>query len=178
MSVEENMMDSAEQMAGADSNSPEIAALQAEIERLQQDVQEAKEQSLRVAAEMQNVRRRAEMDVEKAHKFGLEKFAKELLPVVDGLEKAIEAEVAAKNEMTALREGVELTLSMLLNGIRKFDVEQLDPVGQPFNPEQHEAMAMVDAPGAEPNTVVAAMQKGYLLNGRLLRPAMVVVAKS
>ena len=126
MSVEENMMDSAEQMAGADSNSPEIAALQAEIERLQQDVQEAKEQSLRVAAEMQNVRRRAEMDVEKAHKFGLEKFAKELLPVVDGLEKAIEAEVAAKNEMTALREGVELTLSMLLNGIRKFDVEQLD----------------------------------------------------
>lgn len=178
MSVEENMMDSAEQAAGADSNSPEIAALQAEIERLQQEVQEAKEQSLRVAAEMQNVRRRAEMDVEKAHKFGLEKFAKELLPALDGLEKAIEAEVAAKNEMTALREGVELTLSILLNGIRKFDVEQLDPVGQPFNPEQHEAMAMVDAPGAAPNTVVAAMQKGYLLNGRLLRPAMVVVAKS
>lgn len=177
MSVEENMMDSPEQVQDGNS-SADVAGLQAEIERLQQEVQDAKEQSLRVAAEMQNVRRRAEMDVEKAHKFGLEKFAKELLPAVDGLEKAIEAEVAAKNEMTALREGVELTLSILLNGIRKFDIEQLDPVGQPFNPEQHEAMAMVDAPGAEPNTVVAAMQKGYLLSGRLLRPAMVVVAKN
>lgn len=176
MSVEENMMDSPEQ-AHDGSAAAEVVALQAEIERLQHELQDAKEQSLRVAAEMQNVRRRAEMDVEKAHKFGLEKFAKELLPVVDGLEKAIEAEVAAKNEMTALREGVELTLSILLNGIRKFDIEQLDPVGQPFNPEQHEAMAMIDAPDAVPNTVIAAMQKGYLLNGRLLRPAMVVVAK-
>ncbi len=151
---------------------------EAEVRRLQEELDSVREQSLRVAAEMQNVRRRAEMDVEKAHKYGLEKFAKELLPVIDGLEKAIEAEVAANNEMTPLREGVELTLSMLLAGIRKFEVEQIDPVGQPFNPELHEAMTMVEVPGAEPNSVVAAMQKGYTLHGRLLRPAMVVVAKA
>jgi molecular chaperone GrpE len=150
----------------------------AEARRLQEEVDNLKEQSLRVAAEMQNIRRRAEMDIEKAHKYGLEKFAKELLPVIDSLEKAIEAEVAADNEMTPLREGVEMTLSMFLNGIRKFELEQIDPVGQPFNPELHEAMSLIEAPGAAPNSVVAAMQKGYTLHGRLLRPAMVMIAKS
>jgi molecular chaperone GrpE len=117
------------------------------------------------------------MDVEKAHKFALEKFAKELLPVIDGLEKAVEAEKAAGNDATPLREGVDMTLAMFLSGIQKFGLEQVDPIGNPFDPALHEAMTMVDAPDAEPNTVIAAMQKGYTLNGRLVRPAMVVVAK-
>jgi molecular chaperone GrpE len=150
---------------------------QAEAESLAKQIEDLKDQAIRAKAEVQNVRRRAEQDVEKAHKFALEKFAKELLPVIDGLEKAVEAEVAAGNEMTTLREGVEMTLSMFLSGVQKFNLEQVDPVGHPFDPTLHEAMSMVPAPDAEPNTVIAAMQKGYTLNGRLVRPAMVVVSK-
>lgn len=150
---------------------------QAEAEALAQQIDDLKDQAIRAKAEVQNIRRRAEQDVEKAHKFALEKFAKELLPVIDGLEKAVEAEVAAGNEMTTLREGVEMTLSMFLAGVQKFNLEQVDPVGHPFDPSLHEAMSMVPAPDAEPNTVIAAMQKGYTLNGRLVRPAMVVVSK-
>jgi molecular chaperone GrpE len=93
------------------------------------------------------------------------------------LEKAVEAEVASGNEMTTLREGVEMTLSMFLSGVKKFKLEQIDPVGHPFDPALHEAMTMVEAPDSEPNTVIAAMQKGYTLSGRLIRPAMVVVSK-
>ena len=150
---------------------------QAEAEALAQQIGDLKDQAMRAKAEVQNIRRRAEQDVEKAHKFALEKFAKELLPVIDGLEKAVEAEVAAGNEMTTLREGVEMTLSMFIGGVQKFNLEQVDPVGHPFDPTLHEAMSMVPAPDAEPNTVIAAMQKGYTLNGRLVRPAMVVVSK-
>jgi len=149
----------------------------AEAEALALQLETLKDQAVRAQAEAQNVRRRAEQDVEKAHKFALEKFAKELLPIVDGLEKAVEAEVASGNEMTTLREGVEMTLSMFLSGVKKFSLEQVDPVGHPFDPALHEAMTMVEAPDAEPNTVIAAMQKGYTLSGRLIRPAMVVVSK-
>ena len=148
-----------------------------EAEALAQQVETLKDQAVRAQAEAQNVRRRAEKDVEKAHKFALEKFAKELLPIIDGLEKAVEAEVAAGTEMTSLREGVEMTLTMFLSGVKKFNLEQVDPVGHPFDPALHEAMAMVEAPDAEPNTVISAMQKGYTLNDRLIRPAMVVVSK-
>lgn len=149
----------------------------AEAEALAQQIEGLKDQTIRAQADAQNIRRRAEQDVEKAHKFALEKFAKELLPIVDGLEKAVEAEVASGNEMTTLREGVEMTLSMFLSGVKKFKLEQIDPVGHPFDPALHEAMTMVEAPDAEPNTVIAAMQKGYTLSGRLIRPAMVVVSK-
>lgn len=150
----------------------------AEAESLGQQLEELKDQAIRVKADAQNIRRRAEQDVEKAHKFALERFAKELLPVIDGLEKAVEAEIALGNEMNPLREGVEMTLSMFLSSIKKFNLEQIDPVGQPFDPSLHEAMSMVEAPDAEPNTVIAAMQKGYTLNGRLVRPAMVMVSKN
>jgi len=164
--------DSAEQSGPADKD------WKAEAEALAKQLEEVKEQALRVQADAQNVRRRAEMDVEKAHKFALEKFAKELLPVIDSLEKAVEAEVASGNEMNPLREGVEMTLSMFLSSISKFNLEQINPVGQPFDPSLHEAMSMVEVPNAEPNTVIAAMQKGYTLNGRLVRPAMVMVSKN
>jgi len=150
---------------------------EAEAKALAEQIDTYKDQAVRAAAEVQNVRRRAEQDVEKAHKFALEKFAKELLPVIDGLEKAVEAEVASGNEMTTLREGVEMTMSMFLSGVKKFNLDQVDPVGHPFDPALHEAMSMVDAPDSEPNTVIAAMQKGYTLNGRLIRPAMVMVSK-
>lgn len=149
----------------------------AEAEALAAQIESYKDQAVRAAAEVQNIRRRAEMDVEKAHKFALEKFAKELLPVIDSLEKAIEAEKESGAEAGPLREGVEMTLSMFLSGIQKFNLEQIDPVGQPFDPALHEAMSMVPAPDSEPNTVIAAMQKGYTLSGRLIRPAMVMVSK-
>lgn len=146
-----------------------------EIEALQKELAELQP---RTQAEIQNIRRRAEQDVEKAHKFGLEKFANELLPVVDNLERAIDASQGEDEAIKAIREGVEMTLSMFLGSMAKFNVEQVNPQqGEAFNPEHHQAMSMVPAEGAEPNTVVAVVQKGYLLNGRLMRPAMVMVAK-
>ncbi len=192
MSVEDQKLNEAEEPVVENAEQAEEPAVEpeaatgaaedkdwkAEAEKLAEEVAALKDQAIRAQAEAQNIRRRAEQDVEKAHKFGLEKFAKELLPVIDSLEKAIEAEQAAGNETTPLREGVEMTLSMFLSGIQKFGLEQVDPVGKPFDPTLHEAMSMVDAPGAEPNTVIAAMQKGYTLSGRLVRPAMVMVAKN
>ena len=145
-----------------------------QLETLQLEVTTAREQVLRVSAEMQNVRRRAEQDVEKAHKFALERFAGELLPVVDNLERALAAIPA---EETVNREGVELTLKSLLGALEKHGVSLINPQGEHFNPEHHQAIAMLDAPHAAPNSVVDVMQKGYSLNGRLLRPAMVAVAK-
>jgi len=168
--VTEASAESAESVEDAEDWQAKAQALEAELANL-------KDAAVRAQAEAQNVRRRAEQDVEKAHKFALEKFAKELLPVIDGMEKAIEAEEAAGNEITPLREGVDMTLSMMLSSVAKFGLEQVNAVGTPFNPELHEAMSMVPAPDAEPNTVIAAMQKGYTLNGRLVRPAMVMVAK-
>ncbi len=146
-----------------------------QLEALQAELAAAREQVLRANAEMQNVRRRAEQDVEKAHKFALERFAGELLPVVDNLERAL---AAIPVEETVNREGVELTLKSLLGALEKHGVSLIDPHGEHFNPEHHQAIAMLDAPHATPNSVVDVMQKGYSLNGRLLRPAMVAVAKA
>ncbi|WP_100638731.1 nucleotide exchange factor GrpE [Marinobacter salexigens] len=152
-----------------------------ELEALSQQLQDSQEQMLRLQAEMQNVRRRAEMDVEKAHKFALEKFVKELLPVADSLEKAVEStegQEGAGELVASIRQGVEMTLSLFVTSLKKFNVEPVNPVGEPFDPQMHEAMSMVPAPNAEPNSVVAVVQKGYLLNGRVVRPAMVMVAKA
>ncbi len=154
---------------------------ESEVDALNAKVQEAQDQMLRLQAEMQNVRRRSEIDVEKAHKFALEKFVKELLPVADSLEKAVESTEGSDDAgelVASIREGVEMTLNLFMNSLGKFNVEQVNPVGEPFDPQQHEAMSMVPAPDAEPNSVVAVVQKGYLLNGRVVRPAMVVVAKA
>lgn len=146
------------------------------LEAAQQENADLKDQMLRVQAEMQNVRRRAEMDVEKAHKFGVEKFANEMLSVVDNLERALAA--AGDDEATkGIREGVEMTLSGFNSGLGKFKIETVDPMGDTFNPELHQAMSMVENADVAPNTVIAVMQKGYTLQGRLLRPAMVMVSK-
>lgn len=166
--------DRSEREAEQDGSGSEVEALEARVKEFQ-------EQMLRSQAEMQNVRRRSEIDVEKARKFALEKFVKELLPVADSLEKAVESTEGHEDagEVVAnIREGVEMTLSLFMNSLSKFNVKQLNPVGEPFDPQQHEAMSMVPAPDAEPNSVVAVVQKGYTLNDRLVRPAMVVVAKA
>ena len=148
---------------------------EAQLEAAQVELVAARDQVLRANAEMQNVRRRAEQDVEKAHKFALERFAGELLAVVDNLERAL---TAIAEEDTTQREGVELTLKSLLATLEKHGVNLINPQGETFNPEHHQAITMLDIPGAAPNTVAEVMQKGYSINGRLLRPAMVVVAKA
>lgn len=181
--VEEELNEAAEAAVGNDQAEADAkqGANGADAEALDAKVKEFQEQMLRSQAETQNVRRRAEMDVEKAHKFALEKFVKELLPVADSLEKAVESTEGHENagEVVAnIREGVEMTLSLFMNSLQKFNVKQLNPLGEPFNPQQHEAMSMVPAPDAEPNSVIAVVQKGYTLNDRLVRPAMVVIAKA
>jgi len=140
---------------------------------------EQQDMVLRAQAEVQNMRRRCEQDVEKAHKFALEKFGTELLPVMDNLERALQAVTNADDEsVKALYEGVELTLKGFTETLSKNNIEQLDPQGEPFDPQQHEAMSIVENDDVEANTVLTVVQKGYLLNGRVIRPAMVIVAKS
>ena len=132
-------------------------------------------QLLLARAEVENSRRRSERDVESAHKYALEKFVRELLPVKDSLELGLAA-AGEGAEFEKLREGMELTLKMLGAALEKFGVAEVNPKGQRFNPELHQAMAMQESPAAEPNTVLTVYQKGYLLNDRLIRPAMVVVS--
>ena len=134
-------------------------------------------QLLRVNAEMDNLRKRSSRDLENAHKFALEKFAGELLPVRDSLEMGLSAAEGAEGDVEKIREGMELTLKMLAGAMEKFGIVQVDPAGEKFDPQLHEAMSMMESADAEPNTVLHVVQKGYQLNDRLIRPAMVVVSK-
>lgn len=135
-------------------------------------------QVLRLQAELENLRKRNQRELENAHKYALEKFVRELLPVKDSLEMGLAAAAEGADESAAkLREGTELTLKMLQTVLEKFGVEEINPEGQPFDPELHQAMSAVPSEDAEPNTVLSVMQKGYLLNDRLIRPAMVIVTK-
>jgi molecular chaperone GrpE len=155
----------------------DTATLLAEIEQLQSQLSEAKDQVLRTAADAQNTRRRAEKDVENAHKYALEKFAAALLPVADNLERTLEAADRNNEAVKPLAEGVELTSKSLQDVLNRFEIHALDPLGAPFDPQYHEAVSMVENPDVEPNTVLLVMQKGYTLHGRLLRAAMVMVAR-
>jgi molecular chaperone GrpE len=158
--------------AAAEQGSERLAAAEAEIQSL-------KDQVLRAQAEMENVRRRAQRDVENAHKFALEKFCAELLPVADSLEKAVEViRQSDGGDRESIAEGVDLSLRMFIGVLNRFGVEQVDPLGEPFDPQRHEAMALVPNRDAEPNSVMDVMQKGYVLNGRLVRAAKVVVTKA
>jgi len=125
---------------------------------------------------LENLRKRNQRELENAHKYALEKFIQELLPVKDSLEMGLAAEDADKN-ITRLREGTELTLQMLQTVLEKFGIEEINPQDKAFDPELHQAMSAIPSEEAKPNTVLSVMQKGYLLNDRLVRPAMVVVAK-
>ena len=156
----------------------EEPSLEDVIEKLQTDLAQAEDASLRAMADAQNVKRRAEQDVEKARKFALEQFSKDLLPVVDNLERALDAAVGDEEAIKPIAEGVELTLKSFMDVMKKFHIEAVDPAGEPFDHDLHQAIGMLPNPDVEPNTVLDVMQKGYTLNGRLMRPAMVMVSKA
>lgn len=154
-----------------------IAKLEAELAAAKQLAADQQDLALRVKAEAENSKRRSAQDVEKAHKFALEKFAGDLLPVLDNLERSLGFIDRDNEAVKALAEGVELTFKGLLDTVGKYGVQQIDPQGQPFNPEFHQAMSIQPNAELDANTVIFVMQKGYELNGRLLRPAMVGVSK-
>ncbi|CAM3958930.1 nucleotide exchange factor GrpE [Pseudoalteromonas byunsanensis] len=155
----------------------EIAGLYAELEAAKQTIADQQDSVVRAAADVENMRRRAAQDVEKAHKFALEKFANELLPVIDNLERAIEFSDRENETLKPVLEGIDMTLKSFSDAVAKFGVETVNPQGETFNPELHQAMSIQPSNDVSPNTVLAVMQKGYTLNGRLLRPAMVMVSK-
>ena len=138
----------------------------------------ARDDLLRVQAEMQNLRRRTEQDIEKAHKYGQEKFSTELLTVMDNLERALAAASDYEDEtVKAIYEGVDLTLKSFTDCFNRFHIGSVDPMGEPFDPQLHQAVTILENSDVEPNTVIEVMQKGYTLHGRVIRPAMVVVSK-
>jgi len=159
---------------GGDSAGDAIESLQQALEASRAEVREAREQALRVRAEAENLRKRTERDLENAHKYALERFVAELLPVKDSMELGLSAESAGAEQ---LREGTEMTLRMLANAVEKFGVQEVDPTGERFDPERHQAMSTRAVQGVEPGQVVQVVQKGYLLNERLVRPALVIVAE-
>lgn len=155
-----------------------IAELEAALLAKDAEVNEVKDAALRARAEGENVRRRSEQEIDKARKYALNKFAEELLPVIDNLERAIEMADKNNEATKAMMEGVELTLMTMTSTVGKFGLKVIDPQGEAFNPEYHQAMAMQESADFAPNTVMAVMQKGYELNGRVIRPAMVMVSKA
>lgn len=173
--IEQAKNQATEAADGVDPRDERIAQLEAQLAESLGGVRDAQ---LRAQAEIENIRRRAEMDVEKAHKFALEKFANELLPVIDSLERALEVADKTNPELASMIEGIDLTMKSLLNAVGKFGVEVVGDTNVPFNPDVHQAMSMMESEDVAPNHVMMVMQRGYTLNGRLLRPAMVAVAKA
>ncbi len=154
----------------------DVETLRALLEKEKEQSRTFRDAALRAQAEMENLRKRTARDVESAHKYALEKFVHELLPIMDSLSLGMTAAESAEH-VDELREGMDLTLKMFISAIDKFGVKEINPLNEKFNPEQHEAVSMQEIEGSESGTVVTVMQKGYELNGRLVRPAMVVVAK-
>ena len=178
--LEENPNSTEETAESAAESDPQLS-----VEELQQQLDEARKKAednwdllVRTKAEMENLRRRSERDVENAHKYALERFITELLPVKDSLELGVQAAQQENVTVEKLQEGTELTLNMLNQAFEKFSINEVHPEGEPFNPDHHQAMAMLEHEEAAPNTVLQVMQKGYLLNDRLIRPAMVTVSKA
>ncbi len=161
---------------GTEHQEMDVETLQSLLEKEKEQSQTFRDAALRAQAEMENLRKRTARDVEGAHKYALEKFVHELLPIMDSLSLGMSAAESAEH-VGELREGMDLTLKMFINALDKFGVKEINPQNEKFNPEQHEAVSMQDIEGSESGTVVTVMQKGYELNGRLVRPAMVVVAK-
>lgn len=180
MSEDEARKDAARAASGEEPEPAGDAASEgeAELEAARRQADEFKDLYLRTRAELENVRKRAARDVESARKFGIERFASELLGVRDSLEMGLAAAEEPGAALDKLKEGMDLTARMLAQAMEKFGVEPLDPEGEPFNPEYHEAMTTQESAEHEPNTVVNVIQKGYLLNGRVIRPAMVVVSRA
>jgi molecular chaperone GrpE len=173
------LQDAEQANAGTGSTATdELTVLLEKLAQAEAAAQEEKDRALRIAAEMENLRRRSALDVEKAHKFALEKFSGELLPVIDSLERALELSDRDNEALKPTLEGVDLTLRSMLSTVAKFGVEAINPLGEPFDPNRHQAISMVENGQVAPNSVIAVMQKGYELNGRIIRPAMVMVARA
>ena len=177
----EDAADVAPEAGAEDETAAGAADPESALEAAREEADRYRDAALRAQAEVDNVRRRTAREMENAHKFALEKFAGQLLPVVDSLEKSVdevERHAGSGEAFDAIREGIELSQRLFRDTLERFGVEQVDPAGEPFDPDLHEAMSMVESPSAEPNSVVEVLQKGYTLNGRLLRAAMVIVAKA
>jgi len=176
-SDDENQLDQ-DSATEIEAESEPVVELQVEpaqqVEALQAKADEHWDRYLRAAAELENVRKRASRDVENARKFALERFGRELLAVKDSLELGLSS--AAGGSVDSMLDGSEATLKLLSNTLQQFGIEEMDPAGEPFDPDYHEAISMQPSEDLEPGSVVTVVQKGYTLNGRLLRPAMVIVA--
>ena len=159
-----------------EKNEANVEFLQEQLKKIQDESKENLDKVLRAQAEMENLRKRTVRDVANAHKYALEKFINELLPILDSLELGLSASANSTN-VDELYKGIELTIEMFNKALEKFGVKIIDPQGEKFNPELHEAVSMQEIEDSEPGVIVTVMQKGYLLNERLIRPAMVVVAK-
>ena len=166
----------AENSENMESKEVDVEFLQRQLEKLQEQSKVSLDKVVRAQAEMENLRKRAARDVENAHKYALEKFTNELLPIMDSLELGLSASVKAKN-LDDLCTGMELTLEMFNTVMEKFGITMIEPKGEKFNPELHDAVSMQETNDSNSGIIIEVMQKGYTLNGRLIRPAMVVVAK-
>ena len=166
----------AENSENIESKEVDVEFFQGQLEKLQEQSKASLDKVVRAQAEMENLRKRAARDVENAHKYALEKFANELLPIMDSLELGLSASVKAKN-LDDLCKGMELTLEMFNTVMEKFGITMIEPKGEKFNPELHDAVSMHETDDSNSGIIIEVMQKGYTLNGRLIRPAMVVVAK-
>jgi len=181
----QSQIDAENETVNEEDTHTELGEHEYTIDELKQELAEAKQKAhdnwdkaVRMQAEMENLKKRTQKDLEDAHKFALTGFAKELLSVLDSLVLGLQAATGDSEDVQKFRVGSEMTIKQFESAFAKFNIVAIDPIGQPFNPEQHQAMIMQEVEGAEPNTVVNVFQKGYMLNGRLLRPAMVVVAKA
>lgn len=161
---------------GTEPSAEPVLSLEEQLAAAEARAAEARDQMLRALAELENVRKRAQRDVENAHRYALEKFAQELLPVKDSLDLAVEN--AGRADAAALVEGQAATLRLLAKALERAGITEINPLGQPFDADQHEAMAAQPSPTAEPDSVIAVVQRGYALNGRLLRAARVIVSRA
>lgn len=164
-----------------DSLRAALADAQAALEASRVEAESSRDQALRAVAEADNVRKRADRSIENAHKYALERFVNDLLPAVDSFERAVDAAAELKADagdaVSSMAEGMELSLKLLVEALQRQGIEVVDPIGAPFDPKLHEAMTMVENPDSEPGSVIEVFQKGYTVNGRLARPARVIVAK-
>jgi molecular chaperone GrpE len=182
---EHSLATEAEEQAHLEDVVPEAAdakdetgeTMEQQLAKAQVTIKDYWDQMMRLRAEIENNRKRAERDVENAHKYALKIFVENLLPVIDSMEMGQTAAAADNATLESIREGSALTVDMFVQVLQKSGLEQVDPLGEKFDPERHQAISMIEVESAESNTVVEVMQKGFLLNDRLVRPAMVVVAR-
>ena len=179
--TDDESLDSGAEIEGqaGTENEGEVAdeSIEQQLEKAHVTIKEYWDQIIRLKADMENNRKRAGRDIENAHKYALRNFAESLLPIVDSMEMGQQAAEAHNASLSSIVEGTQMTMSMFVQVLEKHGLKQIDPLGEPFDPEQHQAISMVEDKKAKPNSVIKVMQKGFLLNERLVRPAMVVVAK-